>query len=167
VTVENATKGGVLPKEFAVAAEKGIRDSMSEGPLGHPVVGVAFVLEDAQTHAVDSNAQAFYRAGAMAATAAMAQAGTLLLEPVMAVTVDAPAAYVGDVIGDLQRRGGQLQAMEEQDGQVVVQATAPLAGLTGYATALRSLTQGRGSSSLVLDAYRPQPRARTPRLTPR
>lgn len=166
VTVENATKGGILPKEFAVAAEKGIRDSMSEGPLGHPVVGVAFVLEDAQTHAVDSNAQAFYRAGAMAATAAMAQAGTLLLEPVMAVTVDAPAAYVGDVIGDLQRRGGQLQAMEEQDGQVVVQATAPLAGLTGYATALRSLTQGRGSSSLVLDAYRPQPRARTLRLTP-
>ena len=131
------------------------------------MVGIAFELLDAQTHAVDSNAQAFHRAGSLAATAALAQAGTLLLEPVMAVTVETPAAHVGDVIGDLQRRGGQLQAMEEDSGLATVQAIAPLAGLTGYATALRSLTQGRGSSSVVLEAYRPQPRARaTPRLKP-
>lgn len=167
VVVSNATKGGVLPKEFAVAVEKGIRDALGEGPQGHPVVGIEFCLLDAQTHAVDSNAQAFYRAGSMAAHAALQQAGTVLLEPVMAVTVETPSAYVGDVIGDLQRRGGQLQAMEDTAGLATVQALAPLAGLTGYATALRSLTQGRGTSSLVLDAYRPQHRARpTQRMAP-
>jgi len=162
VVVSNDTKGGILPKEFALAAEKGMREALGEGPQGHPVVGLDIALLDAQTHAVDSSAQAFHRAGHLAMAAALAQAGTVLLEPVMIVTVDVPAEYVGDVIGDLQRRGGQLQSMEDQAGLASVQAAVPLAGLTGYATSLRSLSQGRGTSSVVLDGYRPQAGASRP-----
>ena len=156
VVFVDQSKGGVVPREFAQATEKGVRDALGEGPRGYPVVGVTVTLLDGETHAVDSSAQAFQRAGSLAIKEGLGQVGTTLLEPVMSVAVEAPASNVGDVIADLQRRLGQLEAMEETDGHATVRAMVPLANLAGYATALRSLTQGRGTASLELDGYRPQ-----------
>lgn len=147
------TRGGVVPAGFVVATEKGVRAALAEGPRGYPVVGVDVVLIDGETHAVDSTDQAFQRAGAEAVRAALAEAGTELLEPIMAVDVDTPAGYLGDVLGDLQRRGGRVGAVGETDGRSEVQARAPLAQLSGYATTLRSLTQGRASATLRFDGY--------------
>ena len=163
VVFVDQSKGGVVPREFAQATEKGVRDALGEGPRGYPVVGVTVTLLDGETHAVDSSAQAFQRAGSLAVKEGLGRVGTTLLEPVMSVTVEAPASNVGDVIADLQRRLGQLEAMEETEGHASVRAMVPLANLAGYATALRSLTQGRGAASLELDGYRPQLSA-TPKL---
>lgn len=156
VVFVDQSKGGVVPKEFAQAAEKGARDALGSGPRGYPVVGVTVTLLDGETHPVDSSAQAFHRAGSQAIKEGLALVGTTLLEPVMRVSVEVPASNVGDVIADLQRRLGQLEAMEEAEGNALVRALVPLAGLSGYATALRSLTQGRGMASLELEGYRPQ-----------
>ena len=156
VVFEDQVKGGAVPREFVQATEKGIKDALGEGLKGYPVVGVTVVLHDGQTHAVDSSAQAFQRAGAQAIKDALIRVGTVLLEPVMAVRVETPAEYVGDVLGDLQKRLGQLQGVAEEDTHAQVTALVPLAQLVGYATALRSLSQGRASASLELDGYRPQ-----------
>ena len=156
VTVSDATKGGVLPAEFAQAAEKGIRQALQEGPRGFPVVGVDIVLVDGKTHAVDSSAQAFVRAGSEGIVAALAQSGTTILEPIMRVTVDTPTDHMGDVLGDLQKRLGQMEGMGETNGTTQIVSRVPLAKLSGYTTSLRSLTQGRASASMVLDGYAPQ-----------
>lgn len=147
--------GGAIPRGFIRAVEQGVRMALESGPQGHPVVGVDVVLLDGQTHAKDSSEQAFHRAGAEAVKSALLQAGTQLLEPVMALEVLAPAATVGDVVGDLQRRHGRVQAIDEQDGRSQVSGLAPLARLAGYSNALRSLSQGRASSTMQLHGYAP------------
>lgn len=153
VTFEDRTTGGVVPKAFVAATEKGMRAALSEGPLGHPVVGIAVTLVDGATHANDSNDMAFQRAGSDAVKAALARVGTMLLEPVMTLTIDTPAGNVGDVVGDVQRRNGRVVSIEDKGVRADVVAHAPLAALAGYTTALRSLTQGRASASMVFHAY--------------
>lgn len=147
------TSGGVVPRNFVAATEKGLRAALAEGPRGYPVVGLSVSLVDGETHAVDSSEQAFQRAASDALKAALALAGTTLLEPVMALVVDTPAGNVGDVVGDLQRRSGRVLAIEDKGNRTDVTARAPLAQLSGYTTTLRSLTQGRASASMVFDRY--------------
>lgn len=153
VTFVDATTGGVVPKAFVAATEKGVRAALSEGPNGHPVVGVSVVLVDGETHAVDSSDQAFQRAASDAVKAALAIAGTVVLEPVMTLAIEAPTAHVGDVVDDLQRRHDRVLAIEDHSTRVEIAAHAPLSKLSGYATALRSLTQGRATSSMVFHRY--------------
>ena len=147
------TVGGVIPKAFVAAVEKGVRAALQEGPRGHPVVGIEITLTDGQTHAKDSSEMAFHRAGSEAIKAALVLAGTRLLEPVMEVAIHAPSANVGDVVGDLNRRSGRVASIEDHGAQVEVLGYAPLARLAGYTTALRSLTQGRASSDMRFNGY--------------
>ncbi|OFS94700.1 translation elongation factor G [Stenotrophomonas sp. HMSC10F06] len=153
VTFVDRTVGGAIPRGFVNAVEKGVRAALGEGPLGHPVVGVEVTLVDGQTHVKDSSDMAFHRAGSEAVKAALAQAGTQLLEPVMEIAIHAPSGNVGDVVGDLNRRSGRVASIEDQDGQAEVLGYAPLARLGGYTTSLRSLTQGRASSDMRLNGY--------------
>ena len=153
VTFEDRTVGGVVPKAFVTATEHGVRAALAEGPRGHPVVGIAVTLVDGETHAVDSSDHAFRRAAGEAIRAALAQVGTTLLEPVMDVAIDTPSAHLGDVIGDLQRRHGRVATIEDKGTRADVLALAPLAALAGYATALRSLTQGRAEATLSFHGY--------------
>ncbi|SFK83822.1 elongation factor G [Lysobacter sp. cf310] len=147
------TSGGVVPRNFVTATEKGLRSALMEGPRGYPVVGLTVTLIDGETHAVDSSELAFQRAAGEALKAALALSGTTVLEPVMTLVVDTPAGNVGDVVGDLQRRSGRVLAIDDRGTRADVSARAPLAQLSGYTTALRSLTQGRASASLVFNGY--------------
>jgi elongation factor G len=152
--------GGAVPKAFVQATEKGVRAALTEGPQGYPVVGIDVVLVDGETHVKDSSDQAFRRAAEDAIRLGLARAGTVLLEPVMSLQVETPPAHVGDVIGDVQRRSGRVLSIEDRSGeaggaQVAIVARAPLAQLQGYATALRSLTQGRASANMTFSAYEP------------
>lgn len=142
-----------MPRVYVAAVEKGVRAALAEGPQGHPVVGIEVALVDGQAHAVDSSDLAFQRAAADAVKAALAQAGTVVLEPVMALAIDTPAGNVGDVVGDLQRRDGRVVAIEDRGARADVIAQAPLARLQAYTTALRSLTQGRASASMSFSGY--------------
>jgi elongation factor G len=155
IVIEHQVVGGAVSRNFLMAAEKGMRDALGEGPRGYPVVGLTLVIKDGKTHAVDSSEMAFIRAGALAVTAALNQAGTTQLEPVMLVSVDTPSASIGDVLGDLQRRGGQVQRLEDKGTRSEVEVLAPLAALDGYSTALRSLTQGRASAQMAFARYQP------------
>ena len=155
VVIEHQVVGGAVSRNFLAAAEKGMRDALNEGPRGYPVVGLTLVIKDGKTHAVDSSEMAFIRAGSLAVTAALAQVGTTLLEPVMLVSVDTPSASIGDVLGDLQRRGGQVQRLEDKGARSEVEVLAPLAALDGYSTALRSLTQGRAGAQMAFSCYQP------------
>jgi len=145
----NAIKGGVVPSAFIPAVEKGVRQAMAQGPLGYPVTGVRVTLLDGDYHAVDSSDMAFMVAARDGTLAGLKQANPLVLEPVMQVTVDAPAVNAGDVIGDLQRRGGRVLGIEEHAGHVEVVADVPLARLFGHTGSLRSLSQGRAFASAV------------------
>lgn len=147
--------GGVVPRAYIAAVEKGVLAALQEGPLGHPVVGADVELVDGRTHPKDSSEMAFHRAGAEALRLALQQAGTQLLEPVMEVQVAAPAAHVGDVVGDLQRRHGRVRSIDAREGRTAINGLAPLARLQGYANALRSLSQGRASATLALQGYAP------------
>lgn len=167
VVVQASVVGGAVSKQFLVAAERGIREALNEGPRGYPVVGVEIVIRDGKTHAVDSSDQAFARAGALAIKAALAQVGTTQLEPVMRVMVDTPSGMVGDVVGDLQRRGGQVQDLTDQGGRAQLEVLAPLAQLDNYTTTLRSLTQGRASAQMAFERYQAVVvKAPVPRNTP-
>ncbi len=152
---ENAIKGGVVPTAYIPSVEKGVRQAMAQGPLGFPVTGVKVTLLDGDFHAVDSNDMAFLVAAKEGALAGLKRANPLMLEPVMVVTVDAPSANAGDVIGDLQRRGGRVLGIEELTGRVEVVAEVPLANLFGHTGALRSLSQGRAFASAVYARHAP------------
>ncbi len=156
IRFRDASRGGAVPPSFAAAAEKGIRTALAEGPQGHPVVGVDIVLTDGDTHAQDSSELAFQRAGAEAIRQALLRSGTIVLEPVMRVEVDTPSSHVGDVVGDLNRRGGRVLAIDDQGVRALVEAHAPLAELASYASVLRSLTQGRAGSSMSFHRYEPR-----------
>ncbi len=155
---ENAIVGGVIPKEFIPAVEKGIKEAMEGGILaGYPVVDVKVRLFDGSYHEVDSSELAFHIAGSMAFKEAAKKADPVLLEPIMEVEVETPEDYVGDVIGDLNSRRGKIMGMENKGVITVVRAHVPLAEMFGYATTLRSLTQGRGTFIMKFSHYEEVP----------
>ncbi len=155
----DATKGGVIPKEFIRSIERGIAEALESGPLaGYPVTGVAVEVYDGSSHEVDSSEVAFKIAGSMAWRDASGNAKPVLLEPIMAVEVVTPEDYMGDVMGDISSRRGKVQGMELRHNAQVITARVPLAEMFGYATDLRSATQGRANYSMQFESYEPAPR---------
>ena len=152
--------GGVIPKEFIKPVEEGIREAMESGVLaGYPVVDVRVTLVDGSYHEVDSSELAFKIAGSLAFKDAAQKAKPVLLEPVMKVEVTTPEAYMGDVLADLNARRGRIQAMEQRQGLRVITALVPLAEMFGYATELRSRTQGRAVYTMEFSHYEEVPAA--------
>ncbi|MEV0682079.1 elongation factor G [Actinosynnema sp. NPDC050436] len=150
----NAVTGGRIPREYIPSVDAGAQDAMQYGVLaGYPLVGVKVTLLDGAYHEVDSSEMAFKIAGSMALKEAARQASPAILEPLMAVEVTTPEDYMGDVIGDLNSRRGQIQAMEERSGTRVVKALVPLSEMFGYVGDLRSKTQGRANYSMTFDSY--------------
>ncbi|TCK20322.1 elongation factor G [Pseudonocardia endophytica] len=151
---ENKVTGGRIPREYIPSVDAGVQDAMQYGILaGYPVVGVKCTLLDGQYHEVDSSEMAFKVAGSMVFKEAARKADPAILEPMMAVEVMTPEDYMGDVIGDLNSRRGQVQAMEERAGARVVKAQVPLSEMFGYVGDLRSRTQGRANYTMVFDSY--------------
>ncbi|WP_104743044.1 elongation factor G [Helicobacter cinaedi] len=150
----NNISGGVIPKEYIPAVDKGIQEAMQNGVLaGYPVVDFKVTLYDGSYHDVDSSEMAFKIAGSMAFKDACRKANAVLLEPMMKVEVEVPEEYMGDVIGDLNRRRGQINSMDDRMGLKIVNAFVPLAEMFGYSTDLRSATQGRGTYTMEFDHY--------------
>jgi len=155
---ENEIVGGAIPKEYIKPIDQGIREAMTTGVLaGYPMDDVKIELYDGSYHDVDSSEMAFKIAGSMAFKDAAGRAHPVLLEPVMRVEVVVPEEYMGDVIGDLTSRRGHIQSMESRGGSQVINSRVPLSEMFGYATDLRSRTQGRGSYSMHFDRYEPAP----------
>jgi elongation factor G len=151
--------GGVIPREFIKPVEQGIREAMETGPLAaYPITGVEVDLFDGSYHEVDSSELAFKIAGSMAFQDACQRAQPVLLEPVMSVEVVTPEEYMGDVIGDVTARRGRVQHMEARGHAQVVSCKVPLAEMFGYATDLRSVTQGRATYSMQFDSYEQAPK---------
>jgi elongation factor G len=157
---ENDTVGGSIPKEFVKPVEQGIKEAMEGGVLaGYPLVDVKAVLYDGSYHDVDSNEMAFKIAGSMAFKEAARKASPVLLEPVMSVEVVVPEEYMGTIIGDLNSRRGRIEGIEHRAGSQVVKAMVPLAEMFGYATNMRSNTQGRATFSMHFNRYEEAPRS--------
>ena len=155
---ESAIVGGVVPKEYVAAAGKGIEDAMKSGPLaGFPVVDIAIKAVDGSFHDVDSNEMAFKVAGSMAFKEAFSKAQPVLLEPMMKVEIVTPEDYLGDVMGDVSRRRGILQGQDDSPSGKVINAMVPLGEMFGYATTLRSMSQGRATFSMEFDHYAEAP----------
>jgi elongation factor G len=154
------TKGGSIPRNFISSIEDGIKEAMESGVLaGYPMVDVRALLLDGQYHEVDSSDLAFKIAGSMALKKAAEKAEPVLLEPVMEVEVVTPQEFMGDVIGDLSSRRGKILNMENRAGAQVIEARVPLATMFGYATKLRSITQGRATYTMQFGAYEPVPQS--------
>jgi elongation factor G len=159
-TFIDAIKGGVIPKEYIPAVGKGAAEASENGILaGFPIVDVKVTCYDGSYHDVDSNEMAFKIAGSMGFKAGAAKAGPVLLEPIMAVEVVVPEEYMGDVIGDLNSRRGRIMGMEGRGGAQVVSSHVPLSSMFGYATDLRSSTQGRATYTMTFDHYDQVPKA--------
>lgn len=155
----NKIVGGAIPREFIKPVEEGLREAFESGPLaGFPVTGIEVDLYDGSFHDVDSSEVAFKIAASMAWQDAAKRAGIRLLEPVMAVEVTTPEDYMGDVMGDLNSRRGRVQGMEANAGAQVISCKVPLSEMFGYATELRSATQGRATYSMQFDSYEPAPK---------
>ncbi len=155
---ENAIVGGVVPKEYIPAVDKGVQEQMENGVIaGYPVVDVKVTLFDGSYHEVDSSEMAFKIAGSMAFKEGAQKAAPVLLEPIMKVEVVTPEEYMGDVMGDLNRRRGIVQGMDDAVSGKIIRAEVPLAEMFGYATALRSATQGRATYSMVFEKYSEAP----------
>ncbi|WIE75474.1 elongation factor G [Curtobacterium sp. MCSS17_007] len=156
---ENAVTGGRVPREYIPSVDAGIQDAMQVGILaGYPTVGVKAILKDGQSHDVDSSEMAFKIAGSMAYKEAARKAGPVILEPIMAVEVRTPEEYMGDVIGDLNSRRGQIASMEDASGVKVVRASVPLSEMFGYVGDLRSKTSGRAVYSMTFETYAQVPK---------
>jgi elongation factor G len=150
----NQIKGGAIPTEFIPAVEKGVEEALENGPrAGYPMVDVRVVLTDGKYHETDSSELAFKVAGSLALKAAASRAKPVLLEPVFAVEVVTPEEFMGDVIGDLNRRRGHVQGMEQRGNAQVISAYVPLSEMFGYATDLRSNTQGRATYTMQFERY--------------
>lgn len=150
----NSIKGGVVPQEYIKPVEAGIREAMGNGVVaGYPVVDLSAELYDGSYHDVDSNEMAFKIAGSMALQAGVKQGSPVLLEPVMKVEVVTPEEFMGDIIGDLNSRRGRVESMEDRSNAKVILAFVPLAEMFGYTTDIRSMTQGRASSTMELAHY--------------
>lgn len=157
---ENAIVGGVVPREYIPAVEKGLADSMNNGVLaGYPLVDIKAKLYDGSYHDVDSNETAFRVAASMALRAAAKKAQPAILEPMMKVTVTVPEEYLGDIMGHVTSRRGRVEGMEAHGNSQIVNALVPLAEMFGYATTLRSATQGRGTFMMVFDHYEDVPKS--------
>ena len=157
---ESTVVGGAIPKEYIPAAGEGIEEAMKSGILGgFPVVGVHANVYDGSYHEVDSSEMAFHIAGSMAFKEAMQKASPVLLEPIMKVEVTTPEDYMGDVIGDINSRRGRIEGMEDIGGGKMIRGYVPLAEMFGYATDLRSRTQGRGNYSMFFEKYEPVPKS--------
>ncbi len=156
----DAIKGGVVPREYIPAVEKGLRETLPNGVLaGYPVVDVKVTLFDGSYHDVDSNENAFKMAASIAFKDGMRKASPVLLEPMMAVEVESPADFMGNVVGDLSSRRGMIQGMDDLPGLKVIRAEVPLAEMFGYATALRSATQGRATYTMEFKHYAEAPKS--------
>ena len=156
---ESTVVGGAIPKEYIPSVGAGIQEAAQSGILGgFPVLGIHANVYDGSYHEVDSSEMAFHIAGSMAFKDAMAKAGAVLLEPIMKVEVTMPEEYMGDVIGSLNAKRGQVQSMDDIGGGKIVRALVPLAEMFGYATELRSSTQGRGNYSMFFEKYEPVPK---------
>jgi elongation factor G len=155
---ENKIKGGVIPNEFIGPAEQGMREALENGvKAGYPMVDVKAELVDGSYHDVDSSEMAFKIAGSMAIQEGARKASPVLLEPVMAVEVVTPEDFLGDVIGDLSRRRGKVQGQDQRGNALAVQAFVPLGEMFGYATELRSMTQGRATYTMQFERYEEVP----------
>ena len=162
----NEIKGGVIPREFIPAVDKGIKEQMSNGVItGFPVVDVKVSLYDGSFHDVDSSEVAFRVAGSMAFRQGALKANPVLLEPVMKVEIVTPEDYMGDVNGDLNRRRGILQGMDESPAGKIIKAEVPLAEMFGYATDLRSMSQGRATYTMEFQKYSEAPRQQADALS--
>jgi len=160
IVFENDITGGVIPREFIGPVEKGIREAAELGVLaGFPMKDVKVTLYDGSFHEVDSSEMAFKIAGSMAFKEATAKASPALLEPIMKVEVTVPENYMGDVMGDINSRRGKIHGMESRANLQVITAMVPLSEMFGYATSLRSLTQGRGNYTMQFDRYETVPRS--------
>ena len=158
-TFENGIVGGVVPREYVPAVQKGIEEALQSGVLaGYPVVDIKAVLFDGSYHEVDSSEMAFKVAGSMAFKEGCRQAKPHLLEPIMSNEVIVPEEYMGDVIGDLNSRRGRIQGMDARAGAQVISSKVPLAEMFGYATQLRSMTQGRATFTMMFSHYEPVPK---------
>jgi elongation factor G len=147
-------KGGAVPREFIPAVEKGLIEALQNGVLaGYPVVDVKVALYDGSYHDVDSSEMAFKLAASMGFKEGCKKAGACILEPIMKVEVETPEDYMGDVIGDMNRRRGMIQSMEDARGVKVVTAMVPLAEMFGYSTDLRSMSQGRATYAMDFNGY--------------
>jgi elongation factor G len=157
---ESKIVGGSIPREYIPAVEQGIRQSLDAGILaGYPMVDVFVSLTDGGYHEVDSSEMAFKITGSMAFKEAARQAGVKLLEPVMDVEVVTPEEFMGDVMGDLNGRRGHIEGMGDRGSAKLVRAKVPLAEMFGYATDVRSMTQGRASYTMQFSAYEPAPKS--------
>nr|MBA3504788.1 elongation factor G [Betaproteobacteria bacterium] len=156
----DAIKGGTVPREYIPAVEKGLRETLPNGVLaGFPVVDVKVTLFDGSSHDVDSNENAFKMAASMAFKDGMRQAAPMLLEPMMAVEVETPEDFMGNVVGDLSSRRGMIQGMDELPTGKVIKAEVPLAEMFGYSTTLRSLSQGRATYTMEFKHYTEAPKS--------
>ncbi len=156
----DAIKGGTVPREYIPAVEKGLRETLPNGVLaGFPVVDVKVTLFDGSYHDVDSNENAFKMAASMAFKDGMRKASPVLLEPMMAVEVETPADFMGNVVGDLSSRRGMIQGMDDMPGLKVIRAEVPLAEMFGYSTSLRSATQGRATYTMEFKQYSEAPKS--------
>jgi elongation factor G len=157
---EHKVVGGVIPREYIPSVDKGIREAFDNGVVaGYPVVDVRVELVDGSYHEVDSSEMAFQIAGSMAAKEALKRAGSVLLEPVMDVEVVVPEEFMGDVMGDLSSRRGHIQGMDTRGGGQVIRAMVPLSEMFGYATTVRSKTQGRATFTMQFDHYAEVPQS--------
>ena len=166
IVFEDTIKGGNIPKEYIPAVEKGVREALQTGVMaGYPVVDVKIVLKDGSYHEVDSSEMAFKIAGSMAVKDACRKASPVLLEPMMSVEVVTPEEFMGDVIGNLSSRRGKVQGMEPRAGAQVVSAEVPLKEMFGYATEMRSMTQGRANYSMQFSQYEAAPSSVSEEIT--
>ncbi len=157
---ENKIVGGVIPREYIPSVDKGVKGALDSGVVaGFPVVDIRVELVDGSFHDVDSSEMAFQIAGSMAAKEAMKRANPVLLEPIMAVEVVMPEEFMGDVMGDLSSRRGQIQGMESRGNGQVIRAMVPLSEMFGYATTVRSKTQGRATFTMQFDHYSEVPKS--------
>ena len=156
----NGIVGGVVPKEYIPAVDKGIQEALQSGVIaGYPVLDLKVTLFDGSYHEVDSSEAAFKIAGSMAIKDALKKSDPVLLEPVMSVEVETPEEYMGDVMGNLSGRRGKIEGMEDRRNAKLIRAKVPLGEMFGYATDLRSQTQGRASYTMQFDSYEPAPKS--------
>jgi elongation factor G len=159
---ENAIVGGVVPREYIGAIDKGVQEQLENGVIaGYPLVDIKVTLFDGSYHDVDSNEMAFKLAGSLALREGVQQADAVLLEPIMKVEVVTPENYMGDVMGDLNRRRGIVGGMEDSVSGKIIRASVPLAEMFGYSTDLRSATQGRATYSMEFEKYDEAPKTVT------
>jgi len=157
---DNRIVGGVIPREYIPSVDKGIREALDNGVVaGYPVVDVKVELVDGSYHDVDSSEMAFQIAGSMAIKEGLKRANSVLLEPVMDVEVVVPEEFMGDVMGDLSARRGQIQGMDSRSGGQIIRAMVPLSEMFGYATTVRSKTQGRATFTMQFDHYAEVPKS--------